>query len=637
MRRRQTGQPPADLLAVVEALPPAPGVYLFRNAAGTVIYVGKAKNLRQRVRSYFQPSRPADAKTQALVRAIAQLEYILTATEVDALILENTLIKRYKPRYNILLRDDKTYPFIRITNEPYPRIFLTRRLVRDGSLYFGPYTDAKYARYLVRTLRALFPIRSCALPLTEESIQRGKFRICLDYHIGKCLGPCEGRISQADYRRLIEQAVEVLRGRTRQLAEELEAQMHTLAEQLRFEEAALIRNRLQVLREHTERQKVVSIDPADRDLLGIAQHPTLACAVFLSVREGKLVDKRHVLLHHGHEHDLASLVQAALEQWYLEQPEIPPEVLLPQLPEHTPLLERWLSQKRGTPVVLRLPQGEEETQLLQVAELNARAILETHLLRHAKKAGPLLPALSALQRDLQLPRVPRRIACIDNSHLQGSSPVSALVVFLDGKPRKSEYRRFRIEQAPGNDDFAMMREVVRRYARRIREGADIAPDLLLIDGGKGQLSAALEALRESGLEGQFPVLALAKRLEELFRPGASEPLLLPKTSESLRLLQRIRNEAHRFAVEYHRLRHRKETLQTELTRIPDIGPRTAQKLLTTFGSLEAIRAASWDELRCFLPARQATALYRYFHPSEPPGSVTSEDAATPQLSDSTRS
>ncbi|GBD07240.1 UvrABC system protein C [bacterium HR21] len=630
MKRSRTPPASAELLAAVEALPTAPGVYLFRNAAGTVIYVGKAKNLRQRVRSYFQSGRPTDAKTQALLRNIARLEYILTATEVDALILENTLIKRYKPRYNILLRDDKTYPFIRITNEPYPRIFLTRRLVRDGSLYFGPYTDAKYARYLVRTLRALFPIRSCDLPLTEESIRRGKFRICLDYHIGKCLGPCEGKIAQSDYRRLIDQAIEVLRGRTRRLAEELEAQMHALAEQLRFEEAALLRNRLRVLHEHTERQKVVSIDPADRDILGIARHPTLACAVFLSVREGKLVDKRHVLLQQGHDHELSTLVQAALEQWYLEQTEIPPEILLPQLPDHASLLEQWLSQKRGTPVVLRLPQADEETQLLHLAELNARALLENHLLQQSQKAGRVPSELSALQRDLQLPRLPRRIACIDNSHLQGTDPVSALVVFLDGKPRKSEYRRFRIEQAPGNDDFAMMREVVSRYARRIREGTDAAPDLLLIDGGKGQLSAALEALRTHGLDNHFPVIALAKRLEELFRPGDPEPLLLPKTSESLRLLQRIRNEAHRFAIEYHRLRHRREALQTELTRIPGIGPRTAQKLLTLFGSLDAIRAASWDELRRSLPARQAAALYRYFHPTEPlPSSSPQDDPATP--------
>ncbi len=608
----------ADHLAtIVATLPTSPGVYLFRNAAGTVIYVGKAKNLRQRVRSYFQSSRPTDAKTQALVRNIAHIEYIATDTEVEALILENTLIKRHKPRYNILLRDDKSYPFIRVTHEPYPRIFLTRRLVRDGSLYFGPYTNATYAKHLLRTLRALFPLRSCDLPLTEASIRQGKFRVCLDYHIGKCLGPCVGYISREEYARYIQQATEVLRGRTSQVARELEAQMHALAEQLRFEEAALVRNRLRILQEYTDRQKVMSTEPLDRDVLGLAMQGSTACAVFLSIREGKLLDKRHVLLQHAEGIERATLLQAVLEQWYLQQSDIPAEILLPEQPEQPALLTQWLSNRRGTPVQLIVPEADDEAQLIRMAELNARAVVEQHLIQQAQKARRLPTALYALQQDAQLPTLPRRIACIDNSHLHGTDLVSALVVFVDGKPRTSEYRRFRLEQAFGNDDFAAMREVVRRYARRIQEGQDAAPDLLLIDGGRGQLSAALQALAESGLAGRFPVLALAKRLEELFRPEEPEPLLLPKTSESLRLLQRIRNEAHRFAVEYHRLRRHKRTLQTQLTAIPGIGPRSAQKLLSTFGSVERIRTASLEELRRTVAPRQAMAVYRYFHPTDP--------------------
>lgn len=613
MKRRTTSALSEQLAATAATLPPSPGVYLFRNAAGTIIYVGKAKNLRQRVRSYFQSSRSTDAKTQALVRNIADIEYIATDTEVEALILENTLIKRHKPRYNILLRDDKSYPFIRVTREPYPRIFLTRRIVHDGSLYFGPYTNATYAKQLLRTLRALFPIRSCDLPLTEESIHRGKFRVCLDYHIGKCLGPCEGHISAEEYNRLVRQATEVLRGRTRELQRELEAQMRTLSEQLRFEQAAQIRNRLYVLQEHTERQKVISVEPIDRDVLGIAVQGTTACAVFLIIREGKLLDKRHVLIQHAPEDSSAHLVQATLEQWYLQQQDIPAEIFVPEQPEHPELLIQWLTERRGTPVRLIAPLKGEEAQLIRMAALNARAILEQHLAQQAKKTSRLPATLYALQRDLNLPILPRRIACIDNSHLHGTDPVSALVVFVDGKPRKSEYRRFRLEQVPGNDDFAAMRGVVRRYARRIQSGEDAAPNLLLLDGGKGQLSAALEALSESGLSGQFPVLALAKRLEELFRPGEPEPIVLPKTSESLRLLQRIRNEAHRFAIEYHRLRRRKRTLQTELTSIPGIGARSAQKLLRAFSSVERIRAASLEELRRVVSTRQAEALYQYFH------------------------
>jgi excinuclease ABC subunit C len=329
-----SGSVSQDLKAKLETLPPAPGVYLFKDASGKVIYVGKAKNLRQRVRSYFH-STPDNAKTQVMLRRIADLEFILTDTEVEALILENTLIKRHKPRYNILLRDDKTYPFIRVTNEPYPRIFLTRRVVRDGSLYFGPYTDARYAKQLLRTLRALFPLRSCDLPLTAESIARGKYRVCLDYHIGKCLGPCEGLISEQSYREYIRQAVEVLRGRTRRLEQELLDRMHRLAAELRFEEAALVRNRLQVLQEHTERQKVVSSEAVDRDIVGVATHEALACIVLLLVRDGKLVDKRHLLLHNPQHQGLPALLQSALEQWYMEQQEIPQELLLRCCPNST--------------------------------------------------------------------------------------------------------------------------------------------------------------------------------------------------------------------------------------------------------------------------------------------------------------
>ncbi len=610
-----SGSVSEDLKAKLEALPPTPGVYLFKDASGKVIYVGKAKNLRQRVRSYFH-STPDNAKTQVMLRRVADLEFILTDTEVEALILENTLIKRHRPRYNILLRDDKTYPFIRVTNEPYPRIFLTRHVVRDGSLYFGPYTDARYAKQLLRTLRALFPLRSCDLPLTAESIARGRYRVCLDYHIGKCLGPCEGLISEQSYREYIRQAVEVLRGRTRRLEQELLERMHRLAAELRFEEAALVRNRLQVLQEHTERQKVVSSEAIDRDIVGVATHQALACIVLLLVRDGKLVDKRHLLVHNPQLQELPALLQSALEQWYMEQQEIPQELLLPLLPEQHELLHQWLSQQRGEPVLLQVPRGGERLQLVKMATLNAQTLLEEQLLRQAKKAGRVPQAVQALQQQLQLPRLPRRIACIDNSHLHGAEPVSAVVVFLDGKPRKSEYRRFRLEQTFGNDDFAAMREVVRRYARRILNGEDAAPDLLLIDGGKGQLSAAVEALTEAGLYPQLPVLALAKRLEELFRPGQSEPIVLPRTSESLRLLQRIRNEAHRFAVEYHRLLRTRHALRTELTAIPGIGERTAERLLRHFGSVERLRMASLEELLQHLPRSRAHALYAYLHPEE---------------------
>ncbi|MCS7169354.1 MAG: excinuclease ABC subunit C, partial [Candidatus Kapabacteria bacterium] len=357
-----------------------------------------------------------------------------------------------------------------------------------------------------------------------------------------------------------------------------------------------------------------SLDPIERDVLGLAFQDTVACAVFFSVREGKLVDKRHVFLQHTHAHALAHLVQAALEQWYLEQQEVPEEILVPELPEQAELIGQWLGHKRGAAVRLLTPRAGERAQLIRMAELNARALLEEYLLQRAKRAGHIPHPLQALQRDLQLPALPRRIACIDNSHLHGAEPVSALVVFVDGKPHKAEYRRFRLEQVPGNDDFAAMREVVSRYARRILTREDTAPDLLLIDGGKGQLSAAVEALTQNGLYGLFPVLALAKRLEELFRPGESDSLVLPKTSESLRLLQRIRNEAHRFAVEYHRLRRHKSTLQTELVLIPGIGPKTAHRLLTTFGSVEGVRTASLDELRRVLPRRSAILVYRHFHP-----------------------
>lgn len=601
-----------ELILKVAGLPTRPGVYLHRDIGGTIIYVGKAKNLRARVKSYFQEGRPVDAKTRALMLRIADFETIVTDTEVEALILENTLIKEHKPKYNILLKDDKSYPYIRVTREEFPRVFPTRRVIRDGSTYYGPYTDGTYLYGLMKTLRSVFPLRSCDLPLTDVSIATGKYRVCLDYHIRKCEGPCQAHVGREDYGQHIRDVHRVLQGKTRDLERELETRMHELAELLRFEDAADVRRRLLLLREYTGKQKVVSTDEVDRDVLALARADTQACVVLLLIRDGKLIGKRHVFVASARDSSDAEIVRQALERWYIDAEQLPEEVLLPCEIDDADVMEAYLAQVKGRAVHVHVPKIGDKKKVLQMAEMNADVLLRERLLQQAQLDQSLPKAVLSLQADLRMERMPRRIECFDNSHMQGTDYVSSMVVFADGKPKKSEYRHYKLRTVEGNDDFEAMKEVLTRRFSRALDEQQALPDLLIIDGGKGQLSHAMEVLESLNLVGRFTVIGLAKRLEEVFTPNTSTPLYLAKTSPSLRLLQQARDEAHRFAITYHRTLRSKRTLQTALTGISGVGGARATKLLSALGSVEQVRQATLDQLSAIVGEAVARAIRHHF-------------------------
>ncbi len=593
-------------------MPVNPGVYQYLNKNGKIIYVGKAKNLRNRVRSYFHKARPVDAKTKVLVKKIHDIEVIVTDSEAEALILEDNLIKKYKPRYNIMLKDDKSYPFIRVTNEPYPRIFATRKIVKDGSMYFGPYTEVKNMKQLLRTVRTMFRIRSCNLNIDEESIKNKKHKVCLDYHIDKCDGPCEGLISYIKYNRNVKQAIEIINGKTKGLEKQLEEEMNRLSEEMKFEEAAVIRNRYLYLKEYTSRQKVVSTDLIDRDVFGLARIDNAACSLVFKIRDGKLIGKRHFIIPKAEGLADEKIIQTTIEKWYLESEFIPREIHLPVMPEQDDFIKDWLIEKRGGSVDISVPKIGDKKKFVNMAATNAEFLLREYFLALAKREQTVTRPVQALQRDLKLAKPPVRIECFDNSHIQGSELVSSLVVFENGRPKKSDYRKFKIKTVGKNDDFAAMREAVgRRYSKLLEEKADL-PDLIIIDGGKGQLSGAYRVLKDLGIENNVTIIGLAKRLEEVFFPGIKDSLLLPKTSSALKLIQQVRDEAHRFAITFHRQLREKRTLKTELTSIKGIGKITANKLLVEFGSVENIRNAGFEELSKAAGEKTAKAITDYF-------------------------
>jgi len=605
----------ADLQEKLAHLPTCPGVYIYRDAAGQVLYVGKAKNLRQRVRSYFQESRPRDGRLEALVRKIADVEVIVTDTEAEALILENNLIKQLKPRYNINLRDDKTYPYICIANERFPRVFPTRRVRKDGSKYFGPYTDVGQMHRLLRLIRSLFKLRTCNLNLSPEAIAAGKYQPCLEYHIKKCAAPCIGLQSEEDYNATIRQIEQLLNGKTQALIAQLREEMKARAAALDFERAAELRDQIRLLEQHAERQKIVSQDFADRDVFALAVDRTdgVACGVVFQVREGKVIGRRHRYLRRIEGQRDGALLQAFVEDYYAEAVFFPDEVLLSHELEEPDALEALLRERRSKKVPLRVPQRGDKAGLVHLAEANARLLLEEWRLAQKKRGEARIPeAVRALQEALRLPGLPRRIECFDISHLGGTGTVASCVVFEDGRPSKRDYRTFKIRSVtPGKpDDYQAMREAVTRRYRRLRDEGGPWPDLVVIDGGKGQLSSALEALEALELRGRFPVIGLAKRLEEIYRPGDPDPYQLPKTSPALQLLQRIRNEAHRFAVTMQR-RQRRRVLRSELLDIPGIGPRTVEKLLQHFGSARRVREADLEALAAVVGRARAERIRQH--------------------------
>lgn len=602
-----------ELKEKIKNLPSNPGVYIYKNKNGKVIYVGKASNIRNRVRSYFQSNKHFDAKTTALVRNIHDLEYIITDTEAEALILEDTLIKRHKPRYNIMLRDDKTYPYIKITNEPYPRIFSTRRVVRDGSKYFGPYTDVKNMKRMIRLVRTIFRLRSCKLNLSEEGIANGKFKICLDYQIKKCDGPCEGFISLKDYQENVKNAISLINGKTTEVEKLLLQKMEEAAEYLDFEQAAYFRNQYLLLKEYSASQKIVSTELVDRDVFGFATESDFSCVLIFTIRDGRLIGKRHFVLKNSLEYTEKKILQIALEKWYLENDFIPQEILLPFELEEENFIREYLKEKKGKKVELIIPKLGDKRKLVNLANENAEFQLKEHILALMKKDAELPKRILEFQKDLQLPKPPRIIECFDNSHIQGSEFVSSVVVFKDGKPLKSEYRRFKIKTVQQNDDFAAMKEAVYRRYKRLLEEEKSLPDLVIIDGGKGQLSSAISVLEELGIKDKVPIISIAKKMEEIFKPELTEPIQLSRASQTLQLIQKIRDEAHRFAITYHRKLRDKRTLTTELLDIKGVGPKTTQKLLETFGSVKEIKEKSLEQLAEVVGNNLARKIYNFFH------------------------
>lgn len=583
----------------LQTLPTKPGVYIMKDATGRIIYIGKAINLRNRVRSYFHTPHSHSPKVQRLVAEIDDLEYIITGSELEALILECNLIKKHRPRYNVRLKDDKRYPYIKISlQEDYPRLTITRRMLHDGARYFGPYTNSKAVRTTLELVRRVFPYILCKREITGHDT-----RACLYYHIGRCPGPCIGAISREQYREQMEQIALFLEGRQGQILESLRRRMVAAAEALDFEQAASLRDQVAAVEAVIERQRVVSSSLADQDVIAFAREDGQACVQVFFVRDGKLIGRDYFVLSGTQDETDREIMASFVKQFYDEAAYVPPEILLQSRVDEWMVIESWLRAKRGTKVALHVPRKGPRRELVQMAAENAIETLSTLRTQWEREESRYTDALAELQVALGLPEPPARIECYDISNIQGVSATGSMVVFAKGLPRKSDYRHFRIKAVPGPDDFAMMREVLRRRFHRAQlasedarsGGWSVLPNLVIVDGGLGQLNVAREVLAEAGL-GHIAVAGLAKQEEELYLPGRETPLRLPRDSEALFLLQRIRDEAHRFAVRLHRKVHGQQSLASQLEEVPGIGAKRRRALLKKFGSLEAIRAATLEEL-----------------------------------------
>lgn len=579
-----------ELKEKAKNLPHEPGVYLMKNQRGEIIYVGKAKSLRRRVGSYFKQAKHQRFKTTVLVNRITEFDYIITDTEMEALILENNLIKKHNPKFNIQLKDDKTYPYIKVTLEDrYPRVYKTRLVKQDGARYFGPYTDPKAVNDMLELLHDLYPLRTCKQELTAQK----KDRACLNYHIDKCLGPCINQISVADYQAMVEQVVMILEGKAADLQDELEEKMEAAAEELNFERAAQLRDQLDAIDQITQQQKVVTEELVDRDVVAVIEQEEVICLQLLIIRNGRLIGQEDFIF--TEVQDKRITLTSFLQQYYDTAYYIPQEILVDTKLEDQDLLVDWLSEREGRKVELKVPHQGEKKELVEMAVRNGRQNLKEYNLQQVLHSAGTGSGVKELQQELELPTPPYRIEGFDISTIQGQATVASLVVFENGQPAKSDYRRFKIKSLEGQDDFRAMQEVIkRRYSKLLDEGRDW-PDLILIDGGKGQLNAAYDVLAELGRSSQ-PIISLAKQEEEIFKPGRETPVILPRDSAALYLVQRVRDEAHRFAVSYHRKLRSRRLTHSMLDDIPGIGKQKRQALLQHFGSLNDIKQAAPEEL-----------------------------------------
>ncbi|SDG00078.1 Excinuclease ABC subunit C [Selenomonas sp. WCT3] len=595
----------------LKLLPDSPGVYIMKDNQGKIIYVGKAVVLKNRVRQYFQSNKNHTPKVRAMVSHIADFEIIMTHTEVEALILECNLIKKHRPRYNISLKDDKTYPYVKVTvQEKFPRVFITRRVLKDGARYFGPYTNATAVHESLKLLRRLFPLRTC------KHLQE---RPCLEYHIKRCLAPCAGKVEKAEYDGMIRAVLLFLEGRTEEVEKELQYRMEAAAGAYHFEIAARLRDQLLAVRKIAEKQNIVT-GSGDQDAVGMARSEIGVVVQIFFIRAGKMIGREHFLLRGSEEESDEAILTAFLQQYYHRAAFIPREVLLPrELPdEERQLMEAWLSEKKKrAKVQLICPQRGTKHDIVVMAAGNAAKYLQDEAARIKQANDQTRGAVEELGRYLGLKQPPERMECFDISHIQGSETVASMVVFEGGLPKKSDYRRFKIKSTEGKpDDFLSMREVTtRRYVGLPKEEL---PDLIVIDGGKGQLSSALEIIRQQAGHKEVPVVGLAKQFELVFREGESEPVVLPRHSQALYLIQRIRDEAHRFAITYHRKLRGKRNLVSVLDHIVGIGPKRRQALWSHFGTLAKIKAASVEELAEVegMNRPSAEAVYNFFSAQE---------------------
>lgn len=564
-------------------LPESSGVYLMKNSSGKIIYIGKAKVLKYRIRSYFGTNQ--DSKTKKLVSQIADFDYIITESEQDALRLEANLIKKYKPKFNIDLKDDKQYPFIRITNEAFPRIFITRNIVQDGSRYYGPYTDVRALKKTMRLLNWIFPIRSCKLVIDENT---NYDRPCVNYQLNKCSAPCVDKISVSEYKRMVRRVVSFIKGRNEEILRELKDEMNQYAERYEFEKAALLRDTIENLQKISKTSTIFFDDRYDRDIIALYKEETKAAACVLKIMCGKLLNKEIYELKHVEGSNDAELMEAFLQQYYVtKMDELPYQIIVDNIPENLEELNKWLNNK------LHNPQRGQMRMLTKMARENAFNYVEEQKLKYLRKSDRTIFPIKELKDKLGLKKLPRKIICCDISTIQGVDTVSALVFFENGKPKKKNYRHFIMKNVVGQDDYASMKEMLTRYFNKADQYE--LPDLIIIDGGKGQLSAALEVMNEMNMR-DIEVAALAKKKEEIFLPDKKESVILPKNSTALQLLIAIRDEAHRFAITFHRKRRSGRTLISKLDDINGIGQHTKFMLLKQFGSVENIKNASVKEL-----------------------------------------
>lgn len=596
-------QKPEHIQNLLRTLPDSPGVYQYYDETGKIIYVGKAKSLKKRVASYFNKDQYENGKTQVLVKKIADIKYIIVNTEIDALLLENNLIKKYQPRYNVMLKDDKTYPWICIKNERFPRVFSTRNVIRDGSLYFGPYASVRVMNMVLDLIRQLFNLRNCNYQLTEENIKAGKFKVCLEYHIGNCAAPCVGKESEEDYNQTIAAIKDIVKGNASSVSKYLRDIMHEQIARLQYEKAQLTKEKIDLLEKFQSKSTVVNPSITNVDVYSIITDERSGYVNFLKIMNGAIIQSHTLELKKKLEETPEELLTLAIIELRERFESNAKEILVPfeidlQLPEAS----------------FFVPQRGDKKQLLELSERNVDYFRKDKLKqeslvdpeRHTKRI------LEQMKKDLHLTEEPRHIECFDNSNFQGAYPVAAMTVFKDVKPSKKDYRHFNIKTVEGPDDFASMEEIIyRRYKRVLEENASL-PQLIVIDGGKGQLSSALESLEKLGLRGKVGIIGIAKKLEEIYFPGDSIPMYLDKRSETLKIIQQIRDEAHRFGITHHRKRRDKGTLKTELTEIKGVSDTTANKLLSHFKSVKRVKEAREDELTAIVGQAKAKLIIEFY-------------------------